>query len=129
VAAGEAPLFPGHQVLTAQGGGGAFCGMAVVVGEARSHGSFPEFRKAVLAGAVDESRLDEGIVTLRESSELGIAWADDPRQLVVTRDGVRHDFAEHARYLYRPADGARAPVFAEWGKGTIAVGGRTWSAK
>jgi hypothetical protein len=123
VGAGEHPSFPGHQVLAAQGGGGAYCGVLVEVGEKESHGSFAAFAEAVAKGRADVSKLAGGVVRYRaaDGKELGIEWHDDPLQLVVWRDGERRDLAADAGFLYRSTPGGPAPVHAKWGGGSIYV--------
>lgn len=115
--------FPGHKVLSAVGRGGAFCGLAVETGEAESHGTFANFREAVLEAEVDESRLTDGAVIYKSPSgrHLGIHWQDDPHNLGVWRNGARHDFKEHADYLYRPADSGYAPIYSRRGSATLYI--------
>jgi hypothetical protein len=126
VSRGERAKFPGHQVLAAEGRGGTFCGLAVEVGEEGSQGSFAGFKEEALA-EVDATKLEEGIAQVRGAGgrRLRIEWSDDPRRLGVWRDGVRHDWEDHARYLYRPAPAGAGhpsgPIFAEWGKGELLV--------
>jgi hypothetical protein len=132
IAAGEKPPFPGHQVLAARGGGGAFCGVAVEVGEKESHGSFEAFQAAVLKAQVDVSKLAEGVVQYKaaDGKWLGLHWHDDPLQLGVWRDGKRRDPGHDAAYLYRAGDGGPAPIRAKWGEGSIYVdaGGEAFGA-
>jgi hypothetical protein len=81
---------------------------------------------------VDTSKLDSGIVQYKASDGqwLGFHWQDNARNLGVWRNGKRHDFQEHARYLYRNGDGGRigilgepysAPIYSKWGEGTLYV--------
>jgi enterochelin esterase-like enzyme len=128
VSKGEKPHFPDHQVLAAKGDGKQkFCGLAVEVGEKESHGSFAEFKKAVLAAEVDVTKLDEGIIQYKstDGKALGFHWNDNPQDLGVWRNGKRHDWMEHAKYLYwvNSADGVEttAPVFSRWGEGKLYV--------
>jgi hypothetical protein len=133
IAAGEKPRFPEHQVLAAAGlGDGAFCGLAIELGEQESHGSFEKFQQQVIAAEVDTSKLDSGIVQYKASDGqwLGFHWQDNARNLGVWRNGKRHDFQEHSRYLYRNGDGGRigilgepysAPIYSKWGEGTLYV--------
>ena len=126
VAGGEQPRFPGCRVLATagDGSGGEFCGVAVEVGEPATHGTFAAFRAAALAAEVDAAGLTAGVVRYRatDGTWLGFHWHDDPRDLGVWRNGARHDWAEHARWLYRPADGSRSdPIRAAWGGGALTV--------
>jgi hypothetical protein len=63
-------------VRAATGTGDKFCGLAMEVGEAESHGSFAEFKKHVLAAEVDVSKLNDGIVQYksRDGKFLGFHW-------------------------------------------------------
>ena len=125
IASGEKPMFPEHQVLSATGSGEAFCGLAIEVGEAESQRSFDEFKKNVLAAEVDVSKLNQGIVQYKttDGKFLGFHWNDNPRDLGVWRSGQRHDWQEHAAYLYRVAGepAVRGPIHAPWGAGWIYV--------
>jgi hypothetical protein len=95
--------FPGHKVISAAGNGGAFCGLAVEVGEKQSYGTFNKFKKDVISAEVDVSELDKGIARYKaaDGKWLGIHWNDDPLNLGVWRNGKRRDLAEDAGYLYR----------------------------
>ncbi len=131
VARGEKPRFPDHRVLSATGDGGAFCGVAIEVGEPATHRSFDAFQKAALAAEVDVTELNAGVVRYKTPAGrwLGVHWHDDPHDLGVWRNGVRHDWAEHAAHLYRAADGSASdPIAATWGGGTltVAAGDRTF---
>ena len=124
VAGGEQPRFPGHRVLAATGAGGDHCGVAVEVGEPATHGDFAAFRTAALAAEVDVTELDAGVVRYKTPAGrwLGLHWNDDPHDLGVWRNGVRHDWSAHAASLYRAAEGsAAAPIAAAWGGGTLTV--------
>lgn len=125
IVAGEKPAFPGHQVLSARGSGGAFCGVAVEVGEKESHGTLEAFQAAVLKAEVDLSKLAEGVVQYKaaDGKWLGFHWNDDPLQLGVWRNGKRRDLARDAGFLYRAGEGGGgpAPVHAKWGSGSIYV--------
>ncbi len=125
IAEGEKPKFPGHFVLAAEGKGGDFCGVAIEVGEAKTHGSFAEFRKGALGANVDESELQTGIARYKSADGkwLGIHWNDSPSELGVWRNGERHDWKEHAGYLYHAGSGdeLRAPIDSRWGRGELYV--------
>lgn len=124
IASGKNPPFPGHQVLAAKGEGGAFCGMAVEVGEKESHGSLVAFRESVIKAEVDKTKLTEGVVQYKASDGkwLGIHWNDAPLELGVWRDGKRRDLKNDARFLYRAGEGAAlAPIHAQWSAGKLYV--------
>ncbi len=99
--------------------------MAVEIGERESHGDFASFRQKVLAAKVDVSKLSEGVVQYQaaDGKWLGFHWNDDPWKLGVWKNGKRHDWEDHARYLYRRADSAAPgePLFAPWGSGKLYV--------
>jgi len=110
--------FPGHMVLSANGDGGAYCGLAVEVGEKESHGSFAAFKKAAKSAEVDARELDKGIASYKatDGNHLGIHWNSDPLELGVWRNGTRRDLKADAGSLYR------SPVInAEWGSGILEV--------
>jgi hypothetical protein len=135
VSTGKKTRFPSHKVLKASGRGGAFCGIAVEVGEKESHSSFAEFRRKALAAEVDTAKLAQGVVQYKaaDGKWLGFHWQDDPFDLGVWRNGTRHDLAEHARYLYKNADGiwAGGPIHSAWGGGTLYVeaGGEAFACR
>jgi hypothetical protein len=110
--------FPNHQVLRARGDGGAFCGLAVEVGERESHGSFAAFKKAAKSAEVDTSEMDKGIVRYEAAggNHLGIRWSDDALGLGVWRNSQRRDLKTDAGSLYR------SPVInSAWGSGILEV--------
>ncbi|MDX1946775.1 MAG: hypothetical protein SFU86_15345 [Pirellulaceae bacterium] len=125
ISGGEKAKFPGHQVLAAAGKGGSFCGLAIEVGEAQSHGSFEKFQAAALAAKIDTTKLAEGVVQFQaaDGTWLGFNWQDNAQNLGVWRNGQRHDFADHARYLYRssPTGEIVGPIHQAWGQGTLYV--------
>ena len=108
--------FPGHQVLRADGAGGAFCGLAVEVGEQESHGSFravPSRRPG--RGGRPQRAAPSGVARYKSSDGkwLGIHWNDDPLDLGVWRNGERRDLGQHAAHLYDSE-----PIRAGWGAGS-----------
>ena len=110
--------FPNHKVLSANGDGGAFCGIAVEVGEKESHGSLAAFKKAAKSAEVDFSELDKGIARYKSAGDnhLGIHWNDYPLDLGVWRNGKRRDLKSDACSLYR------SPVInSVWGIGILEI--------
>ncbi|QDU92456.1 hypothetical protein [Lignipirellula cremea] len=108
--------FPGYQVLSCRGDGGNFCGLAMEVGERESHGSLPQFKKAVLSAELDVAELEQGVVRYKSADGkwLGIHWNDDPLNLGVWRNGQRRDLQNAALY--------DSPVIkAGWGEGVLEV--------
>ncbi len=124
IAGGDKPKFKDHKVLSAKGlGEGNHCGLAIEIGETETHGSFAEFQKKVLEAELETGKVAEGVVTYKASDgrHLGFHWQDDPHNLGVWLNGRRHDFENHARFLYRAADGGPAPVHSRRGDGTLYV--------
>ena len=101
---GEKPAFSAHQVLAATGNAEKFCGVAIEVGEKETHGDFANFKRKVLAAEVDASKLNEAIVQYKaadaEVKWLGVHWNEKSGDLGVWRNGQRHDWKEHAKYIY-----------------------------
>lgn len=116
--------FPGHKVLSARGEASKFCGLAILVGEKESHGTFAQFRTAAKAMRINQSGLDRGRAELQTSQgkKLAMQWHDDPLQLGVIRNGVKRDLSDYALY--------RSPIVRSgWHSGTLTVnaGGETFS--
>ena len=127
------PLWTGHRVLSAQGKGGNFCGVAVEVGEPPDFADFADFKRATRDHArLDTRRIAEGEVEFLGANgrRVRLRFADQPGQTTVWRDAVWHDWAEHARHLYRPAPGSPAVIEQAWLGGTLTVraGGSTFTA-
>ena len=58
----------------------------------------------------------------QDGKALGFHWQDDPSNLGVWRNGKRHDWQQHAQYLYRVNGAAqKAPIHAKWGDGQLFV--------
>jgi len=108
--------FPEHQVLQARGVSKNFCGLAIEVGEAVSHGTYKKFQEAVLAADIDVSQLEKGIAQYRaaDGKWLGIHYNDDPMDLGVWRNGTRRELKKTPLY-------ESAVVSAKWGDGTLRV--------
>ena len=110
--------FPGHKVISAKGNGGAFCGLAIEVGEAESHNTFVEFKKNAFSASVDIKDLDRGIVRFKADGgkHLGIHWNDNPLNLGIWRNANQHDLNTDIGSLYR------SPVInSEWGSGVLEI--------
>jgi hypothetical protein len=122
---GRPPKFPRHQVLFAQGVGGDYSGFAMVVGEAASHGDFANFCEEIRQTQLYLDRLTEGNVTLitAGNKSLRIGWSEDPQELLVLRNGLPHDWQQHASYLYRPAKESESPgpIRSRWCSGQLTV--------
>jgi hypothetical protein len=134
IAGGDKPQFADHQVVSAEGTGGNFCGVAIEVGEAQTHRTFAEFKRQALAASLDVSKIAEGIVQYKaaDGKFLGFHWNDDPRELGVWRNGQRHDWKAHAAHLYHTAgdDELAGPIAAPWGQGRLLVeaGGQAFAS-
>jgi hypothetical protein len=121
---GDKARFPGHLVLAAQGTATAYCGVAIEVGDRRTHADIDSFERDVLAARVDVARLKDGVVRYdaKGGPSLELHWHDDPGRLVVYRDGHRHDWKEHAKYLYRSGiENGHRPIFSRWAEGALEV--------
>lgn len=132
-AGGERAKFPAHRVVSAKGTGGELCGFAVEIGEGSRREEFDEFRSRVLKRSrLDTSRLGERFVEFVASDgrRLGVRYGRTLEEFRVWKDGVLHDWAEHAKVVYRssrgPGDG---PIEQAWLGGTLIVraGGRTFT--
>jgi len=125
---GEHGRFDGHMALTAKGVGTSFCGLAIEVGEKKSHGSFAKFRAAAISAEVDLSQLDKGIAHYKSAAgkRLGIEWSDKPLELGVLRNGKRRDLTADAGSLYRSS-----VINSVWGSGVLEVnaGGETFRCR
>ena len=108
--------FRGHQVVSAQGTGGGFSGMAIEVGEAESHGTFGKFQAAAIAAELDLSDLDTGAARYRsaDGNHLGIHWNDNPLDLGVWRNGKRRDLRNPGLY-------ESEVIRSAWGSGILEV--------
>ena len=98
-------------------------GLAIVVGEAESYGTFERFQNAAQTVRIDRSGLDRGRVELATSKgkALAMQWHDDPFQLGIIRNGRKRDLSDYALY--------RSPIVsADWQRGTLTVtaGGETF---
>lgn len=122
---GEKPAFPGHKVLAATGNAETYCGLVVEVGEKETHGSLDKFKQQVLAAELDAGKLNEGVVQYKtkDGKFLGIHWSDKASELGVWKNGKRHDWLQHAAYLYRNAQATElaAPIYSRWHEGKLYV--------
>ncbi len=118
------PLWPDHYVISAKGGGGAFCGYAVEIGEEATHGGYAEFKRAVLSKAsVDDSRVQDGVVEYvgTNGDSVGMEFAEKLEEYKVFRDGELHDWRDH-RIGYGQVDsGDRGLIHQDWLGGTLTV--------
>lgn len=116
----------GHTVVSAKGTGGKFCGVAVEVGEAGEFKDFAAFKKAVAAKAKLADEVAE--YTGANGKTVKLTFANKPTDTGVWRDGRKHDWAEHAKHLYRTA-GDTPVVEQAWLGGTLTVraGKRTFT--
>ncbi|MDX1963420.1 MAG: hypothetical protein SFX18_09720 [Pirellulales bacterium] len=130
----EGASWAGHHIVAAKGQGGEYCGIAVEIGEAPDHADYAAFVRAVLATSrVDLSGLADGVVEYTGSQGQTVKLAFDAvvQETGVWRNDQRHDWADHAKYVYQTVtekDNARdsAPLIEqEWlgGKLTIRAGG------
>lgn len=120
----------GHKVLSAKGSGGKFCGVAVDVGEAGVHKDFAAFKAAVAAKARVTAKMAFGVVELTGASErkVVLTFGEKVEQTAVERDGKPHDWAAHAKHLYRTTE-EKSVIEQAWLGGTLTVraGKKTFS--
>ena len=115
------PKFASHRVLSGNGGE-EFSGFAVIVGEPQSHRDLDNFRAAVSSATLDVRHLYRGQVTLEfEGRTLALEWSDIPKDLIVTRNDVQHDWSAHAGHLYGSTDQRRSPIASKWAEGALRV--------
>ncbi len=89
----------GHQVLSATGAGGKFCGVAVEVGEPPQYADFAAFKKASLANAkVNTNNLAAGEAefTSADGKQVRVSFATKPLDTGVWLDGTAHNWANTA---------------------------------
>jgi hypothetical protein len=114
----------GHQVLSARGLGGRYCGVAIEVGEAPDFPDVAAFKTAVRAKArVERGRLADGEVAYTGACgrQIRLRFADKPTETGVWRDGKPHDWAAHAKHVYRAAEGSPTVIEQPWLGGTLTV--------
>lgn len=121
----KSPLWPDCHAVSAKGKGGAYCGVAVEIGEAGTHGSYSAFKKAVLRKSkVDADGIENGVAELTgcQGHSVKVKFGDAmPAGIELWRDGKPHDWSKH-RVLYQAADGAASPIRLPWnGDGTLHV--------
>lgn len=109
-------LGTGHQVVSARGTGGAYCGFAIEIGEGVAYDTF---KRAVLDKArLDASQAADGTVSFVASDGRGVGLKVSGVAAEVTKDGKTHDQAAHARLLF---GGDHSPIRHEWLGGTLTV--------
>lgn len=102
---------PDDLVHTAAPVGAGYCGFALEVGEAQSHGDAARFRRAILErSALDLRNLGGGVVAYRGTDDRRLELRHNARNElpVVLRDGVQVDYSKR-NDVYAPADGT-API-------------------
>lgn len=114
----------GHNVLSAKGNGGKFCGVAVEIGEAPEFADFPAFKKASVARAklkAEKIAGGEAEFTGAIGKRVGLRFAAKPLETGVWRDGKAHDWTDHAKHIYHAANGKPAVIEQAWLGGTLTV--------
>lgn len=124
----------GHQVLSARGKGGRYCGFAVEVGEAPAFRDFAAFRRVVLARSrTDLSQLRDGAAEHRGAGgrTVQLRFGASPAATRAWRDGKEHSLEEHGRFLYRSGEGTPEIIRQEWlgGRLTVRAGGATFACR
>ncbi len=118
------PRWLGHQVVSAKGKGGKFCGVAVETGEAPDFPDFESFKKAVLTRSkvlAEKIAHGEAEFTGAQGKQVAVQFAVQPAETKVWRDGQTHDWTKHAKHLYRQAGDKPAIIEQAWLGGTITV--------
>jgi len=118
-------------LMTAAGIGGPVCGFAMELGEQETHGTYEDFKAAVLKSSkLDLSDAGGGTVgyTGSKGTSVRLAWSGKglPR---VWRNGKLHDWKSHFA-LYQSADEQSAPATLGWKerKMHVEAGGHTFDA-
>jgi len=114
----------GHRVLSAKGKGGKFCGLAIEVGEAPEFADLTAFKRAVAARAkIGAEKITDGEAefTGANGKRVSVQFAEKTNETGVWRDGKSHDWADHAKHLYRVAVGKPAVIEHAWLGGTLTV--------
>lgn len=115
-------------VLSASASADGFIGFAMEVGEEQTHGSFEQFRKAVLSQSkLDLAQLAAGQATLKASN--GSTVQLDAAAQRVWRNGTLRDWKDHWP-LMQNADGGDSPVHLGYKQGKLRVeaGGAVFEA-
>lgn len=97
-------------------------GFALEVGEPQTHGTYREFKRAVIRhSAVDVGAIAQGTVEIRGSSgeTLRLTHHSESELPIVIRNGAPHDWLNHLA-LYQPSSGS-VPVTLGWRDGTLRV--------
>jgi len=134
VGSGAKSEWEAHQVLSAQGRGGKYCGIAVEIGEAPAYADYHAFQRAVLGRSrTDASGLAEGVAqhTAANGRAIKIRFGAAPAASEVWRDGRRHDWEEHGRHLFRSADSGAEILLQAWlgGKLNVRAGGKQFTCE
>jgi len=114
--------FPDWQIWSLTGTADGITGLTLEIGDTGSHGSFADFRTAVLQkSALDLTALGTGSVISTASTgkklQLTVANSGLP---TVTRAGKVHDWADHWA-LWQGADAAPTPIRLDWKSGLLQV--------
>lgn len=113
-----------HQVLSAKGLGGKFCGVAIEIGELPEFKSFQDFKKSVLEKSkLDLRQLSDGRVDFAsaDNKTLSLQFMSTPNETKVWRNGKAHDLVDHAKFLYQSTDATNSPIEQAWLGGRLTV--------
>ena len=119
----KTPRWPDERILSAKGlGERQWCGFALEVGEALTHGSWTAFCDGAREETVlNLTRVDEGFVDMQDQlgKRLTIdAGRDD--EPVVHRNGPRHLWNSQ-RAIFKRSDGGSPPISLGWKEGELIV--------
>lgn len=109
------------RVMMGKGKGGKVAGYVLEVGEAKSHGDYAAFKKAVKGkGKLDLSAVDKGTVSYTGALGQSIKMTVGKGLPDVHRNGKLHDWKKHYA-VYAAADGGKAPVHLGWKERVLRV--------
>ncbi len=119
----EGDPWKGHHVLSAKGKGGAFCGVALEVGESPEFDDFDSFKRSVIARAkvhADKVADGEAAYTASSGKHLRMRFGKKPLETNVWRDHKEHSWMQHAQHLYH-AFGDHPIIEQSWMGGSLTV--------
>ncbi len=119
----EGDQWKGHRVLSAKGKGGAFCGVALEIGESPEFDNFGTFKQSVIARAkVHADKLAEGeaAYTASMANICECGSGKKPLETHVWRDHKEHSWTQHAQHLYHTF-GDHPIIEQSWMGGSLTV--------
>lgn len=131
---GMARRLPNERSLVAPRTGGPFYGFAMEVGEAQSHGTFDQFRRAVLQrSTLNLDALDSGTVRLTgaQGSFIELSFPQGGGMAGVNRNGTVRDFNDPAEWALMRTVSGHPVVNLGWKEGglTVNAGGHVFQSR